>query len=201
MKKQFLIILIATILLATVFIVGCSGNVTNTSNPSSAALTATITRKITPAPTSVATSVPTASEFISLPTAREFTSIYGRINPNDAIVKVFTKSVNERSHVTFTGVTRTDYSHYDKTNIFELCWDKADAQRTYQQSINQASQSGYHFDPRDLNSIQNRTTMVGWIPAPSSQELAKSIVIGWDSPNDYGIGYYVETTTMLAQNT
>jgi len=43
--------------------------------------------------------------------------------------------------------------------------------------------------------------MIGRVPAPSSQELAKSIIIGWDSPNDYSIGYYVETTTMLAPNT
>jgi len=201
MQKQFLIIVMVTVLLATVFLVGCTEDVTNASNPSSIASTATITRKVTPKPTLVATSMPTASEFISTPTAREFTSIYGHINPNDAIVKTFTKSVNERGHVTFTGVTRTDYSNVDKTNIFELCKDKANAQQTYQQLVSQASQSGYHFDPRDLNTIQNRTIVVGCILAPSSQKLVQSIIVGWDSPNDYGIGYYVETTKMLAPNT
>jgi len=200
-KKQFLIILMVTIVLATVFLVGCTENVTNASNPSSVASTAIITCKVTPTPTPVATSMSTTNEFIIIPTASEFTSIYGRINPNDAIVKAFTKSVNERGHVTFTGITRTDYSHVDKTNIFELCWDKANAQQTYQQSVSQASQSGYHFDLRDLNTIQNRTIMVGRIPAPNSQELVQSIIISWNSPNDYGIGYYIETTKMLAPNT
>jgi len=201
MQKQFLIIVMVTVLLATVFFVGCTEDVTNASNPSSGASTSTITRKVTPTPTPVATPVPTTSEFISIPTATEFTSIYARINPNDAIVKTFTKSVNERGHVTFTGVTRTDYSNVDKTNIFELCKDKANAQQTYLQLVSQASQAGYHFDPRDLNSIQNRTIMVGRILAPSNQKLVQSIIIGWDSPNDYGIGYYVETTKMLAPNT
>jgi len=201
MQKQFLIILIVTILLATLFFVGCTEGVMNASNSSLVASTTTIAHKVSPTPTPVATSMPAASEFISIPTAREFTSIYGRINPNDAIVKAFTKSVNERGHVTFTGVTRTDYSNVDKTNIFELCKDKANAQRTYQQLVSQASQSGYHFDPRDLNTIQNRTFMVGRILAPSSQKVVQSIIIGWDSPNDYGIGYYVETTKMLEPNT
>ena len=201
MKKQFLVTSMVTILLAAVFIVGCTENVTNASNPSSVASTAIITCKVTPTPTPVATSMSTTNEFIIIPTASEFTSIYGRINPNDAIVKAFTKSVNERGHVTFTGITRTDYSHVDKTNIFELCNDKANAQQTYQQSVSQASQSGYHFDPRDLNTIQNRTIMVGRILAPNSQELVQSIIICWNSPNDYGIGYYVETTKMLAANT
>jgi hypothetical protein len=200
-KKQLLIILMVTIVLATVFLVGCSENVINASNPSSAASTAIITRKVTPIPTPVATSMPPVNEFITMPTAREFTSIYGRINPNDAIVTPFTKSVNGRGHVTFTGVTRTDNSNVDKTNIFELCNNKANAQQTYQQLVSQASQSGYHFDPRDLNAIQDRTSMMGHILAPSSQKLVQSIIISWDSPNDYGIGYYVETTKTLAPNT
>jgi hypothetical protein len=201
MKKQFLVTSMVAILLAAVFIAGCTENVTNASNPSSVASTAIITRKITPTSTAVATSMPTANEFIIIPTASEFTSIYGRINPNDAIVKAFTKSVNGSGHVTFTGITRTDYSHVDKTNIFELCNDKVNAQQTYQQSVSQASQSGYHFDPRDLNTIQNRTIIVGRILAPNSQELVQSIIICWNSPNDYGIGYYIETTKMLAPNT
>ena len=67
MKKQFLVISMITIVLATVFVAGCTGGVTNTTSPSSATSTAAKTSKINATTTrsSVtsrkATTVPTAT--------------------------------------------------------------------------------------------------------------------------------------------
>ena len=161
-----------TIVLATVFVAGCIGGVTNTTNPSPAASTT--------------------------PSANEFTDMWVRSHSNDTLVTPFTKSVNERGHVTFTGVTRGPYSHGDEPNIFELCKDKADAQQTYQQIVNQTSLSGYMFDSRDLNTLQDKSTVVGWIP--SNKALEDTIIIGWNPPDDYGVGYYIQTIKMLSPN-
>ena len=46
MKKQLLVMFMITIVLATVFVAGCTGGVTNTTSPSSATSTATKTSKI-----------------------------------------------------------------------------------------------------------------------------------------------------------
>lgn len=167
MKKQLLVISMSAIVLATVFVAGCTGGVTNTASPS-----------------------PVAS---TIPSANEFTDRWARDNSNDTVVTPFTKSVNERGHVTFTGLTRGPYSHGDKTRIFELCKDKADAQRTYQQEVDQASLSGYIIDSRDENNT------IGHIQ--SNEALTNTIIIGWNSPDDYGIGYYVEAIKMLAPTT
>ena len=187
MKKQFLIILMVIIVLATVFVAGCTGGITNTTSTSPTTSTATTTSKVTPTPTPATASIPTASEF---------SNMWVRSHPNDTLVTPFTKSVNERGHVAFTGVTRGPYSHGDETNIFELCKDKADAQQIYQQLVNQASLSGYMFDSRDLNTIQDKSTVVGWIP--SNKALEDTIIIGWNPPDDYGVGYYIQTTKMLS---
>ncbi len=67
MKKQLLVIFMITIVLATVFVAGCTGGVTNTTSPSSATSTAAKTSKINATTTrsSVtsrkATTVPTAT--------------------------------------------------------------------------------------------------------------------------------------------
>jgi len=63
MKKQLLIALMVSILLATVFVAGCTGNTTNTTNTSPATSTATTTptRALSPSPTPKATPVPTAT--------------------------------------------------------------------------------------------------------------------------------------------
>jgi hypothetical protein len=67
MKKQFLIILLITIVLGTVFVAGCTGGVKNTTSTSRATSTATITSKTTATviPSSVprpkATAVPTVT--------------------------------------------------------------------------------------------------------------------------------------------
>jgi len=111
----------------------------------------------------------------------------------------FTVSVNERDHVVFAGVTRGPYSHGDETNIFELCADKMDAQQTYRQLVNQALQLGYMFDSRDMDTIQDKNTMVGWIP--SDKIFLNIIIIGWNVPDDYGIGYCVQTIKMLSPST
>ncbi|MGB8311661.1 MAG: hypothetical protein WCE81_07340 [Halobacteriota archaeon] len=198
MKKQFLIILMVTILLATVFVAGCTENTTNTSSPSPVASTATTTRKVTPTPTPVATSIPTASEF---------TDRWVRSNPNDTLVTPFTKSVNERGHVTFTGVYRYSgpFRDADYTSTFELCKDKADAQQTYQQAVNQASLAGYMIDSQDKNKNEGGildtdiAVMTGHIP--SNKALTNGIVIGCQYPDDYGIGYYVDTSKFLEPNT
>jgi hypothetical protein len=174
MKKQLLVILMITIVITTVFVAGCTRGVTNTTSPS-------------PTP---------KSAVISMPTAKEFTDMWVRSHSNDTLVAPFTKSVNERGHVTFTGVTRGPYSHGDEPNIFELCKDKEDAQQTYQQIVNQASSSGYMFDSRELNTIQDKSTVVGWIP--SNKALEDTIIIGWNSPDDYGVGYYIQTIKMLS---
>ena len=184
-----------TVVLMTVFVAGCTENVTNTASPSPATSTAKTTSKAPSTPK--ATAIPAAT---STPMASEFTATWERNNPDDILVTPFTKSINERGHVTYTGLTKGLYSHGDETNIFELCKDKTDAQQTYQQLVQQASLSGYQFSYKELNTIQDRTTMTGFITAPSSQELVNSIVIGWAPPNDYGIGYYVQTTKRLAPN-
>ena len=67
MKKQLLIVLMVTILLATVFVAGCTGDTTNTTRTSLATSTATTTSKTTatptlsPSPSVKATPVPTAT--------------------------------------------------------------------------------------------------------------------------------------------
>ncbi len=61
MKKQFLIILMVTILLATVFIAGCTGDTTNTTSTSSATSTATTTPTLSPSPSPKATTTPTTT--------------------------------------------------------------------------------------------------------------------------------------------
>ncbi|MGB8312172.1 MAG: Ada metal-binding domain-containing protein [Halobacteriota archaeon] len=61
MKKQFLIILMVTIVLATVFIAGCTGDTTNTTSNSSATSTATTTPTLNPSPSPKATATPTAT--------------------------------------------------------------------------------------------------------------------------------------------
>ena len=190
MKKQFLIILIVISILATVFVAGCTGGTTNTTSTSPTTSAATATSKGTQAPN---------LENASIPTAGEFSNMWVRAHPNDTLVTPFTKSVNERGLVTFTGVTRGPYSHGDETNIFELCKDKADAQQIYQQVVNQASLSGYVFDSRDLNTIQDKSTIVGWIP--SNKALEDTIIIGWNPPDDYGVGYYIQTIKMLSPST
>lgn len=195
-KKPLVVLLMIAIVLMTVFIAGCTGNVTNTTSLSPATSTAKTTSKASTTPK--ATAIPAAT---STPTASEFTATWERNNPDDILVTPFTMSVNERGHVTYTGLTKGLYSHGDETNIFELCKDEADAQQTYQKLVQQASLSGYHFGFKELNTIQDRTTVMGFIPAPSSQELVNSIIIAWAPPNDYGIGYYVQTTKRLAPNT
>ncbi len=67
MKKQFLIILMITSVLATVFVAGCTRGITNTTSTSPATSTASITSKITATtipsavPRPKATAVPTAT--------------------------------------------------------------------------------------------------------------------------------------------
>jgi len=51
MKKQLLFVLMTTILLATVFVAGCTGNTTNITSTSPATSTSTTTSKITATPT------------------------------------------------------------------------------------------------------------------------------------------------------
>ncbi|HXY86811.1 MAG TPA: hypothetical protein VEG44_00050 [Candidatus Acidoferrales bacterium] len=190
MKKQFLIMMMITVLLATVFVAGCTGgtkNVTSTSAVTSNATTSKVTRTLT------------STSAASIPTASEFSDMWVRFHLNDTLVMPFTKSVNERDHVAFAGVTRGPYSHGDETNIFELCADKIDAQQTYQLLVNQALQLGYTFDSRDMNTIQDKSTMVGWIP--SDKAFVNTTIIGWNVPDDYGIGYYVQTIEMLSPNT
>ena len=58
MKKQLLIVLMITILLATVFVAGCTGNTTNPTSTSPAASTATTTSQITATPTLSASLTP-----------------------------------------------------------------------------------------------------------------------------------------------
>ena len=181
-----------TIVLATAFVAGCTENVTNTTSPSPTASTAKTTSKASSTPKATAT--PAAP---STPTASEFTAMWQRNNLNETVVTPFTKSVNERGHVTFTGVTRSHNpftGDVDSTDTFELCKDKADAQQTYQQLVNQASLRGYLIDSRDENSTAGHIQ--------TNKALANTILISWNFPFvfDYGIGYYVETNKFLAPN-
>ena len=122
MKKQLLVIFLITIVLATLFVAGCTGGVTNATSPTPVASTA----RVSPAPT---------RNTATIPSAKEFTDRWVRYYSNDSdytVITPFTKEVNERGHATFTGVIRAPYDHGDQTEIFELCKDKADAQQTYQ---------------------------------------------------------------------
>ncbi|GEM_PF-1779169 len=190
MKEQFLIIMMVTVLLATVLVAGCTGGTKNTTSTSTATSSATTSRVTSALNSTAAASVPTASEF---------SDMWVRSHLNDTLVMPFTKSVNERDHVAFAGVTRGPYSHGDETNIFELCTDRMDAQQTYLQLVNKALQLGYMFDSRDMNTIQGKSSMVGWIP--SDKAFVNTIIIGWNVPDDYGFGYYVQTIKMLSPNT
>jgi len=86
-----------------------------------------------------------------------------------------------------------------------LCKDKADAQQTYQQAVNQASLAGYIIDSQDKNKneggILDTDIAVMTGHTPSNKALTNGIVIGRSYPDDYGIGYYVETNKFLEPNT
>jgi len=61
MKKQLLIALMVCILLATVFIAGCTENTTNTTNTSLPTSTVSTTPTLNPSPSPKATATPTAT--------------------------------------------------------------------------------------------------------------------------------------------
>ena len=61
MKKQLLIIFMVTIVLATVFVAGCTGNTTNTTSTSPTTSTATTTPILSPSPSPKVTAMPTAT--------------------------------------------------------------------------------------------------------------------------------------------
>lgn len=61
MRKKLLIVLMVSILLATVFVAGCTGDTTNTTSTSPATSAATPTPTLSPSPSPKATPVPTAT--------------------------------------------------------------------------------------------------------------------------------------------
>ena len=90
-----------------------------------------------------------------------------------------------------------------RPRFFKLCKDKADAQQTYQQLVNQASLSGYMIDSQDKNKNEGGilradiVVMTGHIQ--SNKALPNGIIIGCHYPDGYGIDYYVEIMKLLDQ--
>jgi len=94
MKKQFLVISMITIVLATVFVAGCTGGVKNTTNPSNATSTATTTSKVnattirSSVPSPKATTQPTATPS-KTPTIRPIAQAAGCNFIGDSSTHVF----------------------------------------------------------------------------------------------------------------
>ena len=94
MKKQFLVISMITIVLATVFVAGCTGGVKNTTSPSNATSTATTTSKVnattirSSVPSPKATTQPTATPS-KTPTIRPIAQAAGCNFIGDSSTHVF----------------------------------------------------------------------------------------------------------------